>query len=438
MHRSSSTSRLERPFPERPLKNSDYGQHNQQRAKTSSPAILAGEGVLRCVLVALCFALTCSPAAARPWFCLPPVFDGGQRLHPLPAPQVFWLELLLRQHELCWRAPDQPGELRIVLGGSSGVYGYGLPAEETFGALLNQHFAAGGIPAHLFNLAFVFPYQVRDALIIQGSLPYEPDVIVYAVTLAEFIHLAPMPFQAHNQFFRANRGLLATLIADPPPGLAEPLRRYSGILTRSSEVPPPADRLREAGTLIRLGAHAHAESLVARVHSPRPRFQPRLTGRQTQYDCADTQRKIAKDYRDWKQWNILAFLERLHQTRGIEVLVVGWPIAHEPVGDCYSVRYTDAAVTDFTQWLAAEAAARGLHYLDLHDLLTPEQFFDSLHVNAEGHRVIGEHVARVLDPILLQRKGRGVAPRDTGAEIARGRPSGAPGIESGPVSVFRW
>lgn len=131
-------------------------------------------------------------AGDRPWACLPPVFDRGLRLHPLPNPQVFWLELLLRQHELCWRRPVTPDELRVAVFGSSAVYGYPLPPEEAFTALINERFVADDVPAHLFNLAFVASYQVRDALLIAQALAYQPDVIVYPVTLADFPHRAPL------------------------------------------------------------------------------------------------------------------------------------------------------------------------------------------------------------------------------------------------------
>src|SRR5215470_5552354 len=146
-----------------------------------------------------------SVAAARPWLCLPPVFDGGQRLLALPAPRILWLEPLLRQHELCWRSPTTPDELRVALIGSSAVYGFPLPVEQTLGNVLNQHFAAAGIHARLFNLAFVNPSQVRDALIIHELLRYRADVIVYPMTLSEFQHAAPIPFVTIIDFFARNR-----------------------------------------------------------------------------------------------------------------------------------------------------------------------------------------------------------------------------------------
>ena len=43
---------------------------------------------------------------------------------------------------------------------------------------------------------------------------------------------------------------------------------------------------------------------------------------------------------------------------------------------------------------------RGLGYVDLHDLLPPELFVDSLHVTAEGHHRIAEQLAPVVETML--------------------------------------
>jgi hypothetical protein len=354
-------------------------------------------------LTGLLFGCRGADSARRPFLCLPPVFDGGQRLHPLPAPTVYWLELLLRQHELCWRSPTSANEARVALFGNSAVYGFPLPVEKTFGALLNEHFAANDIPARLFNLAFVNGYQLRDAVILRESLPYRPDVIIYALTLTEFVHRAPFPYTAIAQFFKINGRALRALEDDAPPGLSEPIGRYHSWLAQPGITNWPTDQLRETGAFVRLGVHASAEAFVERLHLPVDRPSAREAARQSQYDCQLTRARCAADFKDWRQWNILAYLQELHETRGVEILIVNWPIAHEPVEDCYSVRYTDAAVAQFNTWLADEVRERGLDYVDLHDLLPADDFVDSVHVTAAGHERVAGAIAQALDPILARR-----------------------------------
>ena len=363
-------------------------------------ALLALLGALSSAATALAAART----SERPWPCLPPIYDHGERLQPLPAPSVFWLEPLLRQHEICRRW--NPGEVRILLAGSSGVLGYPLPADQTFAHLLNEHFDAAGVPAHVFNLAFVNPYQVRDAVIIEAARRFAPDIILYPMTLAEFDHICPSFFPPVIKFFDVNRSTVTRLAEESPPGLEEPVRKYATLLSHPSPRRSRFDYLYEAGGLLHSGLRIHARALATAFGStPVPLVQA-TAARQAAYDCAKTQTVNTKRYTNWQEWNVLAFLEALRRTDGVDVVVVHWPIAHEPVGDCYSVRYTNDSVADFTHWLHDDAAQRGLSYLDLHGLLPSELFLDSLHVSAEGHRRIAEAIEKVLDPIVANRLAR--------------------------------
>lgn len=346
-------------------------------------------------------ALTAAPTTAspRPRFCLPPVFDHGQRLHPLPNPDVYWLEITLRQHELCWRAPASPDELRVLLIGNSAIFGLPLPIEQTLGVHLNQRFARTGTAAHLFNLGFVTPYQVRDALIINEALPYKPDVIVYPMTLGEFRHLAPIIYPTTTRFFDVNDAALKRAAADPPTGLEEPFATYLTVSDNRRNKRHATDHLRETGLYVRRLARAATEAFAFRVNGPLPPFQSRARTRQKPYDCGETER-VMKSYDNWKNWNVLAYLDDLQRTRGIRSLVVHWPVAHEPNGNCYSERYTNALVDDFSAWIRTETERRQLAYVDLRDFLSPDAYIDSLHVTPEGHRQIAERIGPALDQVL--------------------------------------
>ena len=337
--------------------------------------------------------------AARPWPCLPPVFDHGQRIHPLPYPDVYWLELMLRQHELCWREPKTPGELRVALYGSSAAYGFPLPAEKGLAGLLNAHFEAVGMPAHVYNLAMVTTYQVRDAVIMSESLPYDPDVIIYPITLADFRHLAPLQDAIVTNFFRMNATALQRAIDAPPAGLEAPFAVYQGWLDQREDERKRTDQLRDVGRYLRQAIRVLAEAIVARLDAPLPPPEIATGGRQFYYDCAKTQ-AASESFRDFEQWNVLAYLADLQRQRGIRVLVIQWPIAHEQVGSCYSARFTADQVLEFSDWVRAEVVQRNLAYVDLHQFLAAGFFYDSLHVTADGQQRIATTVAQVLDPIL--------------------------------------
>lgn len=341
-----------------------------------------------------------------PW-CLPPIFEGGLRLHSSPAPRVMWLPLAMRQHQLCWHAALRPDELRVIVLGSSAVYGLGVWASETFSALLTADFAAQGIDATVFNLAWVNPYQLRDAVILREAMAFHPDVIVYPVTLAEFMHVAPVVWKPLNAFFVSNRNTLRELIADPPRGLEEPVRRYAAFPDRNDAKAPPLERLREVGTLVRAAAGELGKvlplALGAEAPVPggeRPKAAP--------YDCEDVIAKRQQSFADWQSWNILAELQALHEQTGVEVVVAYWPLGENPSGRCFNARFTYDDMTEFGAWLAAQTQERQLAYVDLHDALAAEDFFDTVHVTASGHRKVADRlrapVAAALDRARARRQ----------------------------------
>jgi hypothetical protein len=174
--------------------------------------------------------------------------------------------------------------------------------------------------------------------------------------------------------------------------------------------------LRESGRLLRTGARLHARSVAAAIGGELPPLASTTRPRQATYDCAKTRKRTEKNYTAWQDWNILSYLDELRRRDGIEVVLAYWPMAHEPVEDCYNVRETAAGVEEFAAWMQTQAAARNLSYVDLHATLAPELFLDSVHVSAEGHVRIAELVAQALEPVIGQRLQHC---RDTGTGCGR-------------------
>jgi hypothetical protein len=237
-------------------------------------------------------------------------------------------------------------------------------------------------------------------VIIDAARGFAPDIIVYPITLAEFAHIAPVAFSTMVKFFGVNRTAVMQLADHPPSGLDEPIRKYATALDRPGKRTSTWDYLREMGGLLRSALRIHAREVAERLGGVPPSLVNESPQRQTSYDCAKTHSIIDHRYRDWQTWNILSYLQELRRSDGIDVVVVAWPVAHEPVGDCYSVRYTEDSVQQFSSWLQDESARRGLSLVDLHALLPPELFLDSLHVSAAGHARIATALEGVLDPLI--------------------------------------
>src|SRR5262245_8269997 len=76
-----------------------------------------------------------SPVAAE--MCLPSLAEDGRRLHEMPTPSVYWLELLLRQHEACRTAERPHTQLRVFFYGNDSVMGDPHPATDSVPEHLN-------------------------------------------------------------------------------------------------------------------------------------------------------------------------------------------------------------------------------------------------------------------------------------------------------------
>lgn len=332
--------------------------------------------------------------------CLPPVSGDRPRLHDIDKTGVLWLELLLRQHEVCWREARSPNERRIFAIGNSAIYGFPWPYESTAIALVNEELERQGVAAHIFNLGFVFTYQTKEAMILSEALRYEPDFIVYGVTLDDYAHLAPFPYLPVTKFFEANSRAVARLAADPPRSFEEPFRLYRD--AQAADVRPYASwiEFRQAGTFVRLAAQQTAKTIRKRMF---PSFQeegPRIGKKNPRYDCNKIKRSFEKTYANWNEWSMLEYLAQLRAETGVEVLVVNWPVAHEPRGDCYNVRYPNESFEEYLEWMQKKADGLGLAYLDLHDLLDRLEFVDSVHPTIEGQRKVATRLGEALTRLL--------------------------------------
>jgi len=342
------------------------------------------------------------PAAAEARLCWPAVLDNGLRLQRREPMPVQWLPLLFRQHEVCSRRPERAGELRVFVTGSSGIYGFPLGPDQAVSGILNARRTPAGPPVHFYNLGHLFTYQVKDALIVRESLGYQPDLIVHALVLSDFVHRAPVGFPGVAAFLRGNRGALAAFAEERPPGLVEPLA-----LIREAQAgerwPPAVENWRQTGRFVRMTAEANAHSLLAGSRQaavpsapfPLPQDDP-------DYDCTELVARYAAHWESWREWNILAYLESVRNAADVPIVVVNWPVAERPRGRCYSARFPRAELRRYFGWVRREAGDRGLPLLEYQDLLRPDEFFDSIHPNAAGQRKIARQLEIDLAPLLVE------------------------------------
>ncbi|MCX8061128.1 MAG: hypothetical protein N3D16_00960 [Anaerolineales bacterium] len=121
-------------------------------------------------------------------------------------------------------SPKAPNEYRVLLIGDSATWGYLLPPDQTLAAHLNQaNLRTPDNKAVVFyNLGYPVMSLLKDALILDRGLTYQPDLVLWLVTLESF----PMEKQLFSPLLEKNPREVIRLIEKlslsqtiPPPQL---------------------------------------------------------------------------------------------------------------------------------------------------------------------------------------------------------------------------
>ena len=121
------------------------------------------------------------------------LFPGRQRLPYSDSPQksynlsLFNLEAMFASHELSGKAKS-PDEFRVIFIGDSATWGFLLPNDQTLTTKINAADLqlSDGRRVRAYNLGYPVMSLTKDLLILSDALRYQPDLIVWPVTLESF------------------------------------------------------------------------------------------------------------------------------------------------------------------------------------------------------------------------------------------------------------
>jgi len=102
-------------------------------------------------------------------------------------PQEDDLSLLLLNHEIAAAPQD---EYNVVVLGHSSTWGYLLDAQETFSGSISEKElkTCNGATIHLYNLGYPKLSTFKVLLILDQALPYNPDAVIWVVTLNSMLY----------------------------------------------------------------------------------------------------------------------------------------------------------------------------------------------------------------------------------------------------------
>jgi hypothetical protein len=322
-----------------------------------------------------------------------PYGEDSERAYNL---SLFQLDAMFASHEVArLKAPD---EYRVLLVGDSSVWGFLLENKDTLASQLNaaRLETPDGRRVQAYNLGYPILSLTKDLLLLSRVERYQPDLIVWLVTLESFPadkQLFP-PLVQHNP--EPVRALIARhgLRLDPnDPSFVDPSPWQRTLVGRR----------RALADLLRLQLYGFLWAATGIDQEIPETYTPR-------------QEDLPPD---------LAFhdLRPPHLAAGdlaFDVLAAGFAeagatpclLVNEPMfvsqGENSDLRYNFFyprwAYDDYRQLLAAEAAARGWAYLDLWQAVANTEYTDSaIHLTPAGSARLAEQVGMaVLEQAALR------------------------------------
>ena len=122
---------------------------------------------------------------------------------------LFNLDAMFASHFISNR-PKQTDEYRIIIIGDSSVWGTLLLPEQTLSGLMNRSgLSVCGKKIHVYNLGYPTISLMKDLMVLDYAMHYNPDLIIWAVTLEAF----PLDNQLSSPIVANNANRVEDLIA---------------------------------------------------------------------------------------------------------------------------------------------------------------------------------------------------------------------------------
>ncbi len=283
-------------------------------------------------------------------------------------------------------------EFRVLLLGDSGVWGWLLDNDQTFDACLNrgEFQTSAGYNLFAYNLGYPITNVLKDILILQEALQYDPDAIVWFTTLEGMYD----DDQLAHPIIQANREDVRRLIDENSLSFdVSQLPQTPNILERTL-----VGQRRALADWFRLQFYGLAWSMTDYDHT-NPRFFrspvqnfPPSEGIPNRGDI-----EVGGLTADLLAFDVLEAGIAMASNNDVPVLLVNEPIFRGQ-GANSDLRYNDLyprwAYDAYRQMLSEQVSENGWSYVDLWDFVPPERFTDfPLHYDAEYTCRVAETLA---------------------------------------------
>ncbi len=317
-----------------------------------------------------------------------PYADNPAKAYSL---SLYNLEAMFASHEISAGAKPA-GEYRVIMIGDSATWGWLLPVEDTLAAQLNrlQLRAPDGRQMRFYNLGYPVMSLTKDLLILSYSMRYQPDLIIWPLTLESF----PKDKQLYPPLLKNNPqavlGLVETYqlnLSTAAPAINQP----PGYLERTivGARRPLADLLRLQLYGVMWAATGIDQDIPPTYTPLQKDFEPDPSFHDLQPPDLD-RNALALDVLE----------AGLHLAGSTPVLIINEPIFISSGKNSdirYNFFYPRWAYDQYRQLMAERSASQGWHYQDDWDRIPPDEFTNSaVHLSPTGSHLLAERIAQAI------------------------------------------
>jgi len=291
--------------------------------------------------------------------------------------------------------PQAADEFRVIVIGDSGTWGWLLDNQDTLAGQINAQnlTTADGKRVVAYNLGYPVMALTKDVLVLEEALKYQPDLIVWPVTLESF----PRSKQLFPSIVQNNAARVRALIAryqlnldSEDPRLVDPDLLGKTIVGQRRNL---ADWLRLQALGFSWAATQIDQALPAEIKLRQADFEKDSSWQDFKEPAALTENDLAFD--------VLG--AGLQLAGDVPVLIINEPmfISRGENSDLrYNSFYPRWAYDQYRALLNGKTAANNWHYLDLWDSIAPDEFTDTpVHLTPQGMaqfaQAVGEAILRL-------------------------------------------
>jgi len=312
------------------------------------------------------------------------IFTGRERFPFGESPEsynlsLFDLDAMFASHVLAG-TEKTPTEYRVFLIGDSSVWGTLLTPEQTLaGQLSASQITACGKSVRVYNLGYPTISLTKDLMIIDQSLQYQPDLIIWLTTLEAFPNDKQFdsPIVANNS--KHIQQLLSTYQLPKASALKQPSKPNQTFVSQR----------RAVADLIRLQFYGALWSSTG-IDQIYPK----------DYERAQIDLEPSDDFHGITSLNESLSFDVLSAGMSIHpnMLLVNEPmlISNGANSDIrYNFYYPRRAYDEYRQLLGVQA--QHWNYLDLWDLISMNEFTNSaIHLTPHGEALLAQRIATAI------------------------------------------